>query len=141
MSPMPEPAPAVDVRLDVWLDVACLFRTRSEAQRACQTGRVEVNGQRAKPHRAVRMGDRIHVDRPSGRQQQVLVKGLADRHVPKAEARLLYEDVTPPPTPEEQALIDLLRLARPTRIGAGTPDTRQRRALRRLKETQADPEP
>ena len=34
------------VRLDVWLDVACLYRTRSEAQRACVGGKVEVNGQR-----------------------------------------------------------------------------------------------
>ena len=32
------------VRLDIWLDVACLYRTRSEAQKACQGGKVEVNG-------------------------------------------------------------------------------------------------
>jgi ribosome-associated heat shock protein Hsp15 len=133
---VPDAAPTPDVRLDVWLDVACLFRTRSEAQRACQTGRIEVNEQRAKPHRLVRVGDRLRIDRPQGRRQQVVVKGLADRHVTKAEARLLYEDVTPPPTPEEQALVDLLRLARPTRIAPGTPDTRQRRELRRLKEDQ-----
>lgn len=133
---MPDaPAPAVlDVRLDVWLDVVCLCRTRSEAQRAIQTGRVEVNGQRAKPHRLVRVGDRIAIDRPQGRRQQVLVRGLADRHLPKAEARLLYEDVTPPPTPEEQALLDLLRLARPRRVAPGAPDARERRELRRLKE-------
>ena len=46
------------VRLDVWLDVACLFRTRSEAKRACEGGKVEVNGARAKPHRDVRPGTR-----------------------------------------------------------------------------------
>jgi ribosome-associated heat shock protein Hsp15 len=125
------------VRLDVWLDVACLFKTRSEAQRACQTGRVEVNEQRAKAHRLLRVSDRIGIDRPPGRRQLVVVKGLADRHLAKAEARLLYEDVTPPPTAEEQALIDLLRLARPTRIAPGTPDTRQRRELRRLKQDQS----
>ena len=32
------------LRLDVWLDIACLFRTRSEAQKACKIGRVDVNG-------------------------------------------------------------------------------------------------
>ena len=42
------------VRLDVWLDVACLFRTRSEAQRACKGGKVDVNGQSAKPNRQLR---------------------------------------------------------------------------------------
>ena len=122
------------VRLDIWLDVACLFRTRSEAQTACQTGRVEVNGQRAKPHRELKTGEVIDITRPPGRHQRVIVTGLADAHIAKADARLLYDDVTPPPTPEEQALIDLLRLARPTRVEPGTPDRDQRRTLRRLKE-------
>ena len=44
-------------RLDVWLDVACLFKTRSEAKRACESGKVVVNGDRAKPHRTIREGD------------------------------------------------------------------------------------
>jgi ribosome-associated heat shock protein Hsp15 len=95
-----------------------------------------VNGQRAKAHRDVKPGDRIDIDRPPGRRQEVVVNALAERHVPKAEARALYADVTPPPTAEQQALIDLLRLARPRRLGAGSPDTRDRRALRRLKEQQ-----
>ena len=48
---------APSLRLDVWLDVACLFKTRSEAQRACKGGKVDVNGQSAKPHREVKPGD------------------------------------------------------------------------------------
>jgi ribosome-associated heat shock protein Hsp15 len=128
---VPGPAPE-PVRLDVWLDVACLFRTRSEAQRACQAGRVELNGQRARPHREVRPGDTLAIARPQGRRQQVVVRGVADRHVAKAEARQLYDDTTPPPTPEELALRELTRLARPLRP-ATSPDRRARRALRRLK--------
>ena len=50
------------VRLDVWLDVACLFRTRAEAQRACKGGKIEVNRQPAKPHRLLRVGDQIDID-------------------------------------------------------------------------------
>ena len=42
------------MRLDVWLDIACLFKTRSEAKRACEGGKVDVNGEHAKPNRAVR---------------------------------------------------------------------------------------
>jgi ribosome-associated heat shock protein Hsp15 len=127
---------SVSVRLDVWLDVACLFRTRSEAQKACKGGKVEVNGHGAKPHRDVRLGDVIEITRPLGRRQRVVVRTLTDRHIPKAEARTLYEDTTPPPTAEEQALRDLLRLAGPRRRGAptGTPDRRERRRLRREKE-------
>jgi ribosome-associated heat shock protein Hsp15 len=128
-----------DPRLDVWLDVACLFKTRSEAQRACKGGKVDVNGQAAKPHREVRPDDVIEITRPMGRRQRVVVRATAVKHVPKAEARLLYEDTTPPPSPEEQAMLDLLRLAGPRRrpAAAGAPDRRERRRLRREKEGSA----
>jgi ribosome-associated heat shock protein Hsp15 len=123
----------VATRLDVWLDVSCLFKTRSEAQRACQGGKVEVNGQgSAKPHRDVKPGDRVEISRPGGRRQQVLVKGVADVHVPKAEARALYEDVTPPPTADEQLVRDLLRVGR-LAAAPSVPDKRERRERRRLR--------
>lgn len=126
---------SVSVRLDVWLDVACLFRTRSEAQKACKGGKVEVSGQSAKPHREVRPGDVVEITRPQGRRQRVVVRTVTEKHIPKAEARQLYEDTTPPPSPEEQALRDLLRLAGPRRRpGAPTPDRREKRRLRREKE-------
>jgi ribosome-associated heat shock protein Hsp15 len=126
-------APPDRVRVDVWLDVACLFKTRSEAQRACQGGKVEVNGQKAKPHREVKPGDELTISRPLGRRQTVVVRGVAEKHLPKAEARLLYEDMTPPPTPEEVALRQMAALARPLRPGGGAPSKRQRRELRKLK--------
>lgn len=122
-------------RLDVWLDISCLFRTRSEAQKACKMGRVEVNGDPAKPHREIRAGDEIRVSRPLGRKQTVVVRGLADRHIPKVEARELYEDRTPPPTPEEIEMRKLERLTRAlNRAPKIAPDKRERRRLRRLKE-------
>jgi ribosome-associated heat shock protein Hsp15 len=124
------------VRLDVWLDVACLFRTRSEAQKACKGGKVDVNDQAAKPHREIRPGDVLSISRPLGRRQRVVVKALADRHIAKAEARALYEDVTPPPTAEEVEARRMARLMRPflPATPASAPDKRQRRLLRRLKE-------
>ena len=127
-------APA-SLRLDVWLDVACLFRTRSEAQRACRGGKVHVNGQSAKPHREIRAGDAIEITRPLGRRQEVVVRGLADRHVAKALARELYEDRTPLPSPEEVELRRVARLARAfgARTDPGRPDRRQRRERRRMR--------
>jgi ribosome-associated heat shock protein Hsp15 len=124
------------MRLDLWLDVACLFRTRSEAQKACKGGKIDVNGQAAKPHRDIKTGDQVVISRPLGRRQQLVVKALVDRHVPKAQARELYEDVTPPLTDEEREMRRLARLARPfvRSPGAGAPDKRERRALRRMKE-------
>jgi ribosome-associated heat shock protein Hsp15 len=118
------------VRLDVWLDVACLFRTRSEAQRACRTGRVSVNGVPAKPHREVKPGDRLVLSRPLGRTQTVEVVAVTDRHLPKAEARALYHDHTPPPTPEEVERRQAERRFRALTTPAGRPDRRERRALR-----------
>ena len=122
------------LRLDIWLDIACLFRTRSEAQKACKMGRVEVNGQAAKPHREVRTGDEIVIKRPLGRTQTVTVRGLADRHVPRAEARELYEDLTPKPTEDEIEIRRMMRLTRAVSLVPGAPDKRERRRLRKLKE-------
>lgn len=124
------------LRLDVWLDVACLYKTRSEAQKACKGGKVDVNGQTAKPHREIREGDEIQMSRPLGRRQRVVVRGLADQHIPKADARRLYEDITPQPSPEEAEMLRLARLARPhvRAAQAGSPDKRERRELRRMKE-------
>ncbi|MDP6579591.1 MAG: S4 domain-containing protein [Vicinamibacterales bacterium] len=141
---MPPEDAAIDrARLDVWLDVACLFKTRSEAQRYCRGGKVDVNGQRAKPHRTIQNGDRLSITRPNGRRQQVVVRSLATQHVPRATARALYDDVTPAPTAAE---LELFRLGGspggPPRPGSGRsatetpsrPDKRQRRSLRRLKD-------
>jgi ribosome-associated heat shock protein Hsp15 len=121
------------VRLDVWLDVACLFRTRSEAQKACKAGRIEVNGQPGKPDRHLRAGDELNIKRPYGRTQRVVVKGLADAHVAKADARKLYEDLTPPLTPEEIEARRLERIYRAAMTPPKAPDKRDRRALRRLR--------
>ena len=124
------------VRLDIWLDVACLFRTRSEAQKACRAGKVDVNGQPSKPHREIKSGDEIVIGRPLGRKQRVVVYAVTDTHVPRKDARALYEDLTPPPTPEEveQRRIDRLARAFLRPQSAGSPDKRERRQLRRMKE-------
>jgi ribosome-associated heat shock protein Hsp15 len=120
-------------RLDVWLDVACLFKTRSEAQKAVRAGKVSVNGQSAKPNRRLRIGDELEISRPLGRKQRVRLLGIADRHVARADARRLYEDLTPPPTPEEIEARRLERIFRAATTPLRAPDKRQRRELRRLK--------
>ena len=124
------------MRLDVWLDISCLFRTRSEAQKACNGGKVDVNGANGRPHRELKTGDRLEITRPYGRRQLVIVKGFAERHIAKAEARKLYDDVTPEPSLEEAEMRRLARLARPhlRAAQAAAPDRRERRQLRKLKE-------
>jgi ribosome-associated heat shock protein Hsp15 len=124
------------VRLDIWLDVSCLFKTRSQAQTACQRGQVEVNGDRGKAHRSVRAGDTIVIHLPGGRRRTIEVVELERTNVSRVRARELYIDHTPPPTPEELELRRMQRLSAPPRRekGAGAPKKRERRDLRRLKE-------
>jgi ribosome-associated heat shock protein Hsp15 len=121
------------VRLDVWLDVACLFKTRSEAKRACEGGKVDVNGEHAKPHRIVREGDRVRIGRPFGRHQDIIVRIVLEEHVKKQEARILYDDVPPKPTAEEIEIRRMERVYRAASQAAGTPDRRRRREIRRAK--------
>ena len=122
------------IRLDVWLDISCLFKTRSEAKRACEGGKVDVNGDHAKPNRFIREGDRVRISRGAGRFQDVVVRIILEQHVKKAEARALYDDVTPKPSPEEVEMRRAERAYRAAATAAGTPDRRKRRELRRMKE-------
>lgn len=101
-------------RLDTWLWVARLSKTRSLANEAVAGGRVQVDGQRAKPSRAVRAGDRIEITTgPAART--VIVRGIAARRGPASEASRLYEE-----TPESLAARE--RSAADRRLGAPQPD-------------------
>jgi ribosome-associated heat shock protein Hsp15 len=119
------------VRLDVWLDVACLAKTRSQAKELCDGGKVEVNGQRAKPHRILKVGDRLRVTVGPAAHREVVVKELAETHVAKARARELYDDLTPQPTEEELEMRRLQRFAPPPAPprGSGRPEKRDRRQI------------
>ena len=121
------------MRLDVWLDVACLFKTRSEAKRACEGGKIEVNGERAKPNRALREGDRLRISRGHGLTQDVIVRILVDQHIRKSEARHLYDDVTPKPSPEQVEMMRIDRAYQSAARAAGTPDRRRRRTILQFK--------
>jgi ribosome-associated heat shock protein Hsp15 len=120
------------IRLDVWLDVSCLFPTRSRAKAACEGGKVDVNGGRAKAHREIRIGDRVSVSGSEGARRELIVRGLAERSIPKAEARKLYEDVTPPAPPEVVEARRMDRMLAPRDVG-GRPDRRDRRERIRFK--------
>ena len=123
--------PDDSVRLDVWLDVSCLFKTRSEAQRACNGGKVDVNGEGARPNRQVRVGDTLEITRPFGKRQLITVKAVTADHLPKAQARKMYEDRTPPPSPEEVAMRRAARINQA--IDHASSDQRTRRDARKAK--------
>jgi ribosome-associated heat shock protein Hsp15 len=77
------------VRIDIWLWAARFFKTRALAKRACELGRIESNGQPAKPAREVRVGDRLRVTTEGGEyQMQVLLLSVV--RGPASVARGLY---------------------------------------------------
>jgi len=113
--------------------VACLFPTRSQAAAACKGGKVALNGTRGRPSREVRVGDRLEVTLPGGRRT-FLVKALSDHHIPKKDARELYEETTPPVPPEVQEARRLERLLAPRQDAPGSRlSHRERRERQRLR--------
>jgi ribosome-associated heat shock protein Hsp15 len=79
------------VRLDKWLWAARFFKTRAMASRACDLGRIDSNGFRAKPARDVRAGDRLQIENDAGRFE---VDVLAISHIrgPASVAQTLYRE-------------------------------------------------
>lgn len=115
------------VRLDVWLWAARFFRTRSLAKQAIEVGRVEVDGQRAKASRMVRVDDRLRITR--GDETFVLsVSGLSEQRGPAPVARALYAEDADSIAAREQARA----LATAARAGYQPPQTRPDKRARRL---------
>ena len=79
------------VRMDKWLWAARFFKTRSLAARACELGRIESNGETAKPARPVRADDLLRIKNASG-EFQVEVLALSDMRGPAAVAQALYRE-------------------------------------------------
>jgi ribosome-associated heat shock protein Hsp15 len=88
--------PMAALRLDKWLWFARVVRTRSLATRLCGAGCVTIGAHAgAKPHQLLRVGDAVTVDLPR-RRRCLVVRALGQRRGPPAQARLLYDEPTPP---------------------------------------------
>lgn len=121
------------VRLDKWLQVARVFKTRTQATKACDQNRVKVNGQTSKARRNLRIDDRVEIE--FGDWERVLVvKEMHDRPLPKKEVPRIFEDESLP-KPQLDPLERLLR--RPLTLrekGQGRPSKKERRELDRLRD-------
>ena len=80
-----------NVRIDKWLWAARFFKTRSLATDAVDTGRVKLDGDRIKPARAVKVGDKLSIDNGSD-AWEVMVLGISDKRGSAPVARELYEE-------------------------------------------------
>lgn len=119
------------VRLDLWLWAARFFRTRSLAKQAIETGKIEVDGQRAKASRAVRTGDTLRIVR-GDEIFEIEVLALSDDRGPASVAQTLYAESEASKT-RRLDTIAALRAARAGYQPPGTkPDKRARRLIRAL---------
>ena len=128
---MSELVPVAPVRLDVWLWAARFFRTRSLARQAVDTGKVDVAGQRAKPARAVRIGELLQVTR-GGETFELVVLGLSDTRGPAPLAQALYEETGPSKARREQQRLQRAAMRDGYRPPEHKPDKRARRLIQAL---------
>jgi ribosome-associated heat shock protein Hsp15 len=117
------------VRLDRWVWAARLARTRPLAAEAVRGGKVHVNGQTTKPGRDVRVGDVLELT-TGPVPRTVVVRALAERRGPAAEAALLYEE-TPESVAARTRFTEDRRLMAASRpVSGGRPTKRERRRWR-----------
>lgn len=119
-------------RIDKWLFFTRIAKSRTLAQEWVEAGHVTVNGEKVRRSSAdLRVGDRLEV-LAERRTYVLVVKAPGMRRGPYEEARLLYDDESPPP--ERLTLFEQAQRA----PGAGRPEKRDRRALDRLRGREPD---
>ena len=111
---------ATSVRIDKWLWAARFFTTRALATEAVAGGKVEVNGERVKPARAVKPGDTVSV-RLGPYLHEVVVRGLSDKRGPASVAQGLYEETKASREAREKLSWQLRHAAPVIEAGEGRP--------------------
>src|SRR3954454_19075867 len=101
--------PETRVRLDKWLWAARFYKTRSLATEAVTGGKVDVNGERAKPAKPIKPGDEIRL-RLAPYEHIVIVRALAERRGSATVAQTLYDE-TPASRTERERLATQRKLS------------------------------
>lgn len=112
-------------RIDRWLWAVRIFKTRSDATKACNGGHVRLDGRPVKPAHKVRVGDRVHA-RVGAREREVEVTRVIDARVGAPLAAECYDDHSPPPPEKPLQAMFAVR-----ERGSGRPTKRERRQLDR----------
>ena len=82
------------LRIDKYLWSIRLFKTRSLATEACDSGKVKLNGMQVKPSKAVAVGDEYEV-KTEAKRWRIKVTELLYNRVAFTEAVKFYIDITP----------------------------------------------
>jgi len=116
------------VRMDKWLWAARFFKTRALAARACELGRIQSNGQPAKPAREVRIGDMLRVTNDGG-DFQVEVLLLREVRGPASVAQTLYRETEASRELRLKVAAERKAMKQFEQLPAGRPSKRDRRRI------------
>ena len=120
------------MRIDKWLWAARFFKTRSLATRACELGRIDSNGQPAKPAREVKIADRLRVKNESG-EFEIEVLALSEMRGPAPVAQALYHESEASREARLKAAAERKAALPVERWREGKPSKRDRREIARLR--------
>ncbi len=122
------------VRLDKWLWAARFFKTRTLAAKACELGRIQSNGQLAKPARDVRVGDMLRVaSHPSGGEFHLAVLALSEVRGPASVAQTLYRETDESRELRLKMAAERKAMKQFETLPAGRPSKRDRRKIIQLR--------
>ncbi len=124
--------PLASIRIDKWLWAARFFKTRSLAQEAVELGRVRLAGQRLKPSRDVKPGDRLTVERGEERFE-IFVEKISAVRGPAPVAQTLYRETDESREKRERASeMRKIAMEPASTIAKGRPTKRDARLIRRV---------
>jgi len=119
------------IRLDKWLKIARIFKTRSQASHACDENHVKVNGEIAKASKLIKPGNKLTV-KGKNRYREIEVGDISFKSISAKEARELYREEKQEKLPEES--FELIRLMKRSVIKyPGRPTKKERRNLMKIR--------
>jgi ribosome-associated heat shock protein Hsp15 len=119
------------VRIDKWLWAARFFKTRALSAEAVEGGKVQVNGDRVKPAKALKRGDAL-VIRNGSYVWEITVLAMSERRGPASEAAKLYEESADSRAAREQMAATLKAENQSNPFPRGRPTKKQRRQIHRF---------
>lgn len=120
------------VRIDKWLWSVRIFKTRTSAGKACEQGKVKIEGDAVKSSKVLSGGETIDV-RVNHRLRTFKVEKLIDKRVGAELAQQCYEDLSPPEPPRQSMKSAFVHFGQRER-GSGRPTKKERRDIDRLRD-------
>jgi ribosome-associated heat shock protein Hsp15 len=120
------------VRLDKWLWAARFFKTRALAADAIESGKVEVNGERAKRAKQLQVGDSVRV-RLGPYQHLITVLVVSERRGPASVAKTLYEENAEGRKAREALQLQMKAAQSASGYTPGRPTKKDRRELEKVR--------